>query len=135
MVLAGGDVSAADRRGAVRELAGVSPATFDDAAIDRKTENWDAAALAYFDDPPTPEAQPFFRLIVNVSNLLTAAAIRQGIGGDGNTRTAEAQVALAKSLVSAHNRREPEQARQAVARTRGIGRFRGESDQSRGAFG
>ena len=132
MVLTGAAVSLADRRAGTRELAGLSEHFLSDAELDRKLENWDDVALAWFDSPIDPSNSPFLRLICSVSNLHAAAAIRQGIGGDANLRAAEAHTALAKSIVSAHNRREPEQARQSMQRTRGIGRLTDEPD--RGAF-
>ena len=134
-VLSGGDVSAADRRRVVQELSGISPSLFTDDELDQKIENWDAASLAYFGGPADPAATSYFRLILNVANLLAAAAVRQGIGGDTNVRTADAHIALAKSLVGAHNRREPEQSAQTMTTAGGIGRYSSEGDEIRGAFG
>ena len=121
-MITGGDITDQVRRDAVREAAGISEATYDDADLDRKITTWDAVARSYFDvvGATLDGTEPYFQNLITVSNLHTSAAIRQGLGGPENIAAATAQLSLAKSIVAANNKIAPEQAETVVAKTAGI---------------
>ena len=86
------EITAEIRRKTIRDLADISAATFVDDDIDARVENADAIALTYFQvaDPAALTGdEPFFRNMITVSNLITSALIRQGLGGIDNTRVAK----------------------------------------------
>ncbi|MCY4490447.1 MAG: hypothetical protein OXC46_03170 [Thaumarchaeota archaeon] len=131
-MLTSADITDADRRRNVRELADISDATFTDVEIDFRIKNADAVALSYFqviDADGLDGTEPFFRNLVTVSNLIASVLIRQGLGGIDNTSVAKEQAMMYRSIVSAHNKKEPSQSVEGIGKTGGINNYQ------RGTFG
>lgn len=111
-----------DRRDTVREYAGISDSAYEDADLDRKIETADEIARTYFgaQGAALDGTEDFFANLVTVSNLLASIAIREGIGGSDNIAVVKEQSVRYRSIVSAQNRREPEQGIREAIKTRGI---------------
>ena len=116
------------RRTNVRELAGISTATFTNDELDEKIENADEVARTYFDAQGVAldGSEDYFRNLVTVANLFCSALIRQGIAGQENISVAKEQILLYKSIVNAQHQREPEQGELHVAKTQGINKKSGD---------
>ena len=116
------------RRAATRELAGISSAVMDDAELDRKIETADDAVKVYLQipDATVPDGtEPYFPALVNMSNLYTSIAIREGLGGADNASIAKEQGIRMRSLLAAYNKKEPDQGTHIIQRSTGINNMRG----------
>ena len=120
------EITDTDRRHNVRELADISVATFTDDEINNRIENADSVALAYFQVESVDGldgSEPFFRNLITVSNLIASVLIRQGLGGVDNTTVAKEQGIMYRSIVSAHNKKEPSQSVEGIGKTGGINNY------------
>lgn len=119
-----------DRRTAVRELSHISSASYADAALDRKIEDWDDTALAYFGAQGVTLTgdELYFKSLIKVANLLTAIAILAAIGTIESIATAKEYATLYRSIVKAQHKREPEQNAYHLEVTRGIDRYEPRGD-------
>ena len=120
------DITDTERRRNVRELADISEATFTDTEIDFRIENADSVALTYFqvsEADGLDGSEPFFRNLITVSNLIASVLIRQGLGGIDNTTVAKEQGIMYRSIVSAHNKKEPSQSVEGIGKTGGINNY------------
>ena len=127
-IIVSADITLADRRSSVRELADVSAAVFPDADLDRRLENYDAVARTHFGLEPDAvpvAAAAYFRPLVVVANYLAAIAIRQGIAGEDNVRVITDMIRVYKDVVASYHKRTPEQIAPAVYTSAGIGDERG----------
>lgn len=112
------------RRATIRDLADVTAGgdTTDD-DLDRRAATWDPVALSYFGlpaDTAVTDADPYAAQLVQVANMLVAAAVRMGLGGEDNREEAKLLERGAMKIVKAYNGIAPEQAVPTTASTPGI---------------
>ena len=121
------DIPESLRRDTIRDLADITSSTMDDDTLDEKIKSWDEVARTYFgvQQIDLSGTEPYFRNLVTVSNLLTSVAIRQGLGGSMNISVAKEQITQYMSIVSAQNRKAPEQGEAAIKKTSGINNMAG----------
>ena len=120
MMITSPEITADERRRNVRDLADISEATFTDIELDHRIENADSVALSYFEISEADGTEPYFRNLITVANLIASTLIRQGLGGIDNTSVAKEQGIMYRSIVSAYNKKEPEQSGNSIGKTGGI---------------
>ena len=121
-IISSAEITEEIRRTNVRELAGISTATFTDDQLDAKIENADEVAKTYLSvqEKTLDGTEDYFRNLVTIANLICSVFIRQGIAGQENAAIAKEQIAMYESIVAAQNQRKPEQGQLHATRTSGI---------------
>ena len=107
------EITAAQRRTAVRNHADVTAATLPDAELDAKILNGDDLAKTWLQQD-TPE-----RTLIILSNLLTAWLICSGIGGAENNERNRQLKDMAMKIVEIENEKGAAQNKTTITRTSG----------------